>query len=91
MADGTANKKTGANNAVDPDIGSQAQRTSVPHVDALKATISIALKLDLSDLASVPKAQQIVKDLEETAKKAGAHCVVDVSLGRVKETTFAGK
>lgn len=89
MADGTAKKNSA--NTVDPDIGSQAQRTSVPHVDALKASISIALKLDLSDLASVPTAQKVVKDLEEAARKAGAHVVVEVSLGRVKETTFAGK
>lgn len=86
MAKGTANSE---NAPIDPNIGSQAQaKQQVPHVDALKASISLSLKLDLTDLASVPTAQKVVKDLEEAARKAGAHCVVEVSLGRVKETLF---
>lgn len=74
---------------VDPNLGSQAQpRQTTPHVDALKATLSVAVKLDMKDLNSVPNAQKLVADIEEFARKAGAHVVAEVSLGRVKETLF---
>lgn len=89
MAKASTAENTG-DGKVNPDLGSQAQpRQTTPHVDALKADISVAVKIDAGNFETIQNAQKLINDGIAALRAAGAHVTSEVKLGRVKETLFA--